>query len=778
MTTPYEIALAVYERIISVFAQRAGELVNPVATPDWSTQAEALALPGDRQTETGNLFALHSMVARLHEREQRESTGSVAKGRYRPALMQSTTPDKLETASIIPQVNEHDLGLSETYRSLWREFGRERQQLARMQQDSAVREANFLALIQRYCWAMPSPLVHRDEVRIDDVSLYDYVRVSAALAVCLAQRDSGEQVALLIGGDVSGVQEWLYTLTSSGAARSLRGRSFYLQLLSEVIALYLLRELDLPSCNLLYAGGGNFYLLAPASCANRIRELQAKITHRLIDMHDGALYVALGHAPLTEQLLTDGRTGEAWKTVAEVINRVKARRFAELDAESMAQVIGSAQPGDGEPDNTCVICRRIIAKGEQNTGRVTNPQTGEDEGRKCGLCASFEQLGKELPNAEFLVIADVEPATPSRVNRWEDGLRQFGFEVQLLKPTEQETNAHELPRTGAIRIFYWRDERPDPAYFPGNPPAARTVWAFRPLAQAAPLLGEGSQQHVADFGELDSRGIQRWGVLRMDVDDLGRIFQSGIPASSLCHLVSLSGLLRLFFEGYVPALAQHTNQKLKQSNKNPGLYLMYAGGDDLFVVGGWSHLPLLAHEIQQALGRFACGNQYVTISGGISIALAEKYPLYQAAEDAHVAETLAKENNKNSLALLGQTMTWDEYPLVYRRVTEWVGWLDAGKIPRGFLMILRSIDAEWREWRKRESGQVSAVQPRYQNHGRLFIGPWQWHLFYQLTRAAERTRDEDLKGAVRELVHSVIGGEIFTLGLAARWAELMTNTTK
>jgi CRISPR-associated protein Csm1 len=261
----------------------------------------------------------------------------------------------------------------------------------------------------------------------------------------------------------------------------------------------------------------------------------------------------------------------------------------------------------------------------------------------------------------------------------------------------------------------------------------------------------------------------------MDVDDLGRIFQSGIPASSLCHLVSLSGLLRLFFEGYVPALAQHTNQKLKQNNKNPGLYLMYAGGDDLFVVGGWSHLPLLAHEIQQALGRFACGNQYVTISGGISIALAEKYPLYQAAEDAYMAETLAKDNHKNSLAFLGQAMTWGEYPLVYRRVTEWVEWLDADKIPSSFLMILRSIDAEWREWRKRESGQVSAVQPRYQNHGRLFIGPWQWHLFYQLTRAAERTKDEDLKRAVRELVHSVVGGEIVTLGLASRWAEYLTR---
>jgi hypothetical protein len=126
-------------------------------------------------------------------------------------------------------------------------------------------------------------------------------------------------------------------------------------------------------------------------------------------------------------------------------------------------------------------------KREQDTERVINPQTGEDEGRKCGLCSSFEKLGRDLPFAEFLVIADVEQGVSGRVDHWKDGLRQLGFDVRLLRPVEQETDVRELPRTGAIRIFYWRDERPDPAYFPGNPPAARTVWAFRPLAQAAPL---------------------------------------------------------------------------------------------------------------------------------------------------------------------------------------------------------------------------------------------------------------------------------------------------
>jgi CRISPR-associated protein, Csm1 family len=56
-----------------------------------------------------------------------------------------------------------------------------------------------------------------------------------------------------------------------GAARTLRGRSFYVQLLTEGVADFILRRLGLPPTNLIYAGGGNFYLLAGVSQQERLK---------------------------------------------------------------------------------------------------------------------------------------------------------------------------------------------------------------------------------------------------------------------------------------------------------------------------------------------------------------------------------------------------------------------------------------------------------------------------------------------------------------------------
>ena len=229
--------------------------------------------------------------------------------------------------------------------------------------------------------------------------------------------------------------------------------------------------------------------------------------------------------------------------------------------------------------------------------------------------------------------------------------------------------------------------------------------------------------------------------------------------------------MRLFFEGYVPSLAQEVNSRTGE----PRVYLMYAGGDDLFVVGGWSDLPHLAQRIRQDFGKFACSNPLVTISGGISLALDGKYPLYQVARAAGSAEALAKDAGRNALTFLGQPLPWDkEYAQVAARVAQLAQWVEQdGPLPRSFLMTLRAIDAQWRRWRKDESG----LRARYQHRDKaLYLGPWQWRLIYSLTRAVERSKNNDLKREVDALVQSILDGEIYTLGLSTRWAELLTRT--
>lgn len=806
---PYQVACDLYAQTLAILARRAGANYVPPSThlsEETIRAAQTAALPRQAESDRAQTV-LASIMGRLHHENR--------PGYYRPAAMTN--------AAVMPQADPPS-DLPAAHAEIWGQLHAElvKEGLLDAPAETTphepvdtrvaaqVAERRFHAILQRYAWAVAAPPT-TDDARYQEnthatVSLYDYARVAAALAVCLdwplaanTEAESHEPV-LLVGGDLSGVQEWLYTFGSGGAAKSLRGRSFYLQLLTEVIAHYLLDELGLPLANLLYVGGGNFYLLVPAALAGRVQTLQQTVSRKLLTMHNGALYVAVAHAPLPLAVLRgedpNRKIGAAWDHIARKLNGQKSRRFAELEPAEMARAIGAPLDNTGKLEDTCRVCRRFITQNERG-----KPVEDAQGGRVCDLCNSFEQLGNLLPQAEFLVWSRVAAQEAELVTQWQSGLQQLGYDVQIVYPAPRLGNREDEPG-GYIppsapyytTIYFWGD-KPEQTDFPNtsNPPMPEpqtTVWAYRPLAQCTPLSAEN---RVATFDELQSTGIKRWGVLRMDVDNLGRIFQQGIPAQNMCSVVAISGLMRHFFEGYVPQLADETFN----APGAPRVYLMYAGGDDLFVVGGWSDLPLLAERIHTEFTRFVCQNPQITISGGISLALDEKYPLYQAARDAGEAEHAAKDYGKNALAFLGQPMRWkQEFKEASQRQADIRRWLgansgqaseaghdarngrgnrDGASMARGFLMALRALAAEWEQWCKQEGGE----SPTYRhNKPDLYLGPWQWHLVYTLSRAAERAKDDGIKDEVHEYIQALLEKEIRTAGVTARWVELLTRVEK
>ena len=87
-----------------------------------------------------------------------------------------------------------------------------------------------------------------------DISLYIHSKVTAALAACMYEYFSANKIKdykkycydqsgnsefrkqdafLLVSGDFSGIQDFIYTVPSKGALKSLRGRSFYLEIFME-----------------------------------------------------------------------------------------------------------------------------------------------------------------------------------------------------------------------------------------------------------------------------------------------------------------------------------------------------------------------------------------------------------------------------------------------------------------------------------------------------------------------------------------------------------------
>ena len=624
------------------------------------------------------------------------------------------------------------------YEDLWEEF---RQELQRLSGDRGYQSADYqtlVALLHKYTARMPAatPWERGTEQTVPDVSLYDHLRTTAAIAACVHReilpddldgylRQSAEKpLCALLKGDVSGLQNFLYRIKSEGASRELRGRSFYLQLLTEAIALWILRRFDLPITNLLLASGGHFYLLLPYKEARKeINGLRAEIAEKLWDAHREELSVVLAGIPVTAKNF-DQFSGR-WKLVSEEIERQKRTKGRELPTEKMFDLFFTPR----------------------------NEWEMEDYG--------FPELGRELRDAQYLVTFEIPDQPVSEEPDWREIIGSFGLAVHLVdKPEDKPTpsadttraTVHQLDSTDFLSDeilgnFRWND--------------LPVSYDFRPLPQVIPHR-PGSDV-VADFDQLAnaSEGAKWLGVLRMDVDNLGGLFRDGLgDSATISRMSTLSESVRLFFEGYIPQLCRDYNA----NHTSDILELIYAGGDDLFLVGGWSALPQIAHQIRGEFRAFVSG-EHVTLSGGIAVEH-KKYPLYQLADDAGDAldDAKALRKEKDALNFLQKPMGWEQF----NRVDEWHKRLFAAAsgekpLPNSFLTRL--------------SGIYHLYESDKENQRK-----WAWRLIYHLSRAKQMYKNhnnliDDLRRAL-VVNHSEEGELLQFLRVIVRWTTLRTREDK
>ncbi|HEY8477717.1 MAG TPA: type III-A CRISPR-associated protein Cas10/Csm1 [Chloroflexota bacterium] len=678
------------------------------------------------------------------------------------------------------------------YAGLWDAFVTEARWLPEGDFDAYVE--SLVHLLWKYTWCVPSAYWKADP----DVSLYDHSRLTAAIAACLladgtsdaelrtllrGRHADGEAWtrprALLVGGDLSGIQEFLYTITPSRAARGLKGRSFYLQLLAQVVARWTLRQLDLPITNLVYCGGGRFYLLAPLVAEPRLDALRPRVAEVLLQAHGGDLYLALASVPLSAEdfapadRATEGGFGRRWEDLGHRLGEAKARRFAELPPETLQRVF--APHGEGGSSETCAVCHR--------EGPLSQRRQDEEE-RKCDLCASFEELGTRLRQAGYLYEERVEPrAVVGPARGYGDVLAAFGVRVRLLDDDE----AYHV--AGGEGGALYRLDATD--FLAAAPRSAATrargpvALGFQPLCRVTPLGAEG----VAQFGELAeaSTGVHRLGVLRMDVDNLGRLFGQGLgQRMSPSRVATLSSLLRLFFEGWVARICREHNERsggaARTTNDAPAadhLYAIYSGGDDLFLVGSWDRMPTVARTVRRDFGRFTGHNPHLHLSGGLAV-VPPKYPLYRAAEEAHEELERAKTHQepagdggppraKDAFTFLGVTQRWERWDAAREAMETLEGLVRDEAVPRGLLHLLQELYAQTPGARRRRRG--GPWTPDQVEYGR-----WMWLAAYSLARLRQRVKSEEARQVLGDLEKEFTrpGGPL-RLALAARWAELRTR---
>lgn len=610
----------------------------------------------------------------------------------------------------------------------------------------------FYHLFWKYAWALPA------KNGTEGVSLFEQWKAVCALVFASGEnwRSSPDQKFTLVGGDFPGIQEFVYSISSKGAARALRGRSFFLQILGDAVIQRVLRNLNLTLANVIYAAGGNFMVLAPSldarvqdeTVSDKLARIKADIEKALLDEFRGDLAISLAwvEAPL-DSLRTHSFSEDISRKLMDLIAEGKRSRFRNLSENEWESVFAP----QGKPGNRyCVICQTPLGQGE-------GKQLENDGGTICPACAGFEELARVLGKAKYLSLTSKKT---SRGQQWQESLYKVGETwFSFDKPGEI---IYTLNNTNFLH---------------------KNAHGFRFLANVTPRVlqkdieewekgqKDEPKPEIDDIRTLsqiagDAKGMKGIGVLRMDVDNLGQVIVRGITPRTMAVTSALSSAISLFFSGYLNIICETVQEECREC-----LYVIYSGGDDLFILGAWHLMPLLAEKILSEFQRYTGNNPSLTISGAVTLEGA-KFPIYQAAEHAGDAEEKAKNYShsqrgvdKNAFHFLGMEVGWEEWPLVVQCRDD-IQIALANGAPKALLQLLQNLYFQYNARREKTNNEV---------------GPWIWRGAYALKRLAGGISKENQNGreAVERLANFCLDPRhIRFAGLAARWMEYLTREEK
>ncbi|NMC99931.1 MAG: type III-A CRISPR-associated protein Cas10/Csm1, partial [Bacteroidales bacterium] len=662
-----------------------------------------------------------------------------------PESAKYPTTTKPLTIEALPTTE--DLNYEPDY-SIWNNFIEEFNEIP-----DTLSPENFIqtldALLHKYTYCIPSSTI--DE---PDISLYDHLKTTAFLAIALYDFYSDHQNLqlplkdeqkpfILLGGDISGIQDFIYDIPNKGAAKQLKGRSFYIHLITETIVRYILKEFNLLHLNVVYSSGGNFYLLLPnlKNVNDKINKINTIINQKLLEIHGTAIYLAMEYEEIAIAHLKQKSINKEVKTLSELWDYLISEKLTKAKNQRYLNLLKSDYDQFFEPQKN-------------------NYESNHHLERK------LENLGKKLKSTEYVVFTNRKHPVIEDDYTFEIGLDIYAYLYDKFPTKISNAEIIKLNKTDFIKNIVnnntYRFE-----FYGGNDYPTNTDGTIKTFEE----LAEG-------------KNFDRLGVLRMDVDNLGKIFAEGFKENlrTFSRLTSLSRNLDLFFKGYLNTIWNKEDYK-------KDTYILYSGGDDLFVLGRWDKVIDFAYEVKQEFFKFTKSNEF-GISGGISIEK-PKYPIRRAAFNAGKIEGIAKDfciepnktvnytkpYKKNAFALFGVPLSWQSD---FEKVLEIKNHLIEYQSKSVSHSFYNAIKMFYGLQEKQQKEQITES--------------WRWLTAYYLQRAKERlsNKDVDFKYYIEDLKISIFADTyniktkkeplnsnhtfLKLLAIAARWAELELKT--
>jgi len=488
---------------------------------------------------------------------------------------------------------------------------------------------------------------------------------------------------LFVGGDLSGIQKFIYNISSKKAMVSLKGRSAYLKRFTDEVCKRILDISEIQKSPQdkdemkIYCSGGKFYLQVPDTPTIRksIDVIKREVEAQLWREHRGQLAINIAYLPFQydgDNVVVDGETdniGILWKKMTEKFTTLKNQKFKDELLDSYGEFFEVQKVG-----GDIKVCQVTGIEGD-----VVPVKMYDDE--------------------DLMVLPSVKK------------------QIELGKKL--------------------RDEQ-----------------RFKMLEEYA--------------------GDTYLGILRMDIDNLGAKFIRS-DFKSMKEYKQFSLALDWFFDAEQGRLHDlQTQDKYREF-----LNIVYAGGDDIFVVGRWDKVIDFAARIKDEFKSYChdtLEEETLSISGGVAVVNA-KFPIAKAAEMAGEAEDAAKKysKQKNAFNMFGETVSWmNEFDYVKTNKDKLVELIKNYGLSRSILHKIKKYALIVKENMAVEVANKKGEKKRKPDWSYV------WHKAYYLTRYMGKEKDNK---EVYKFCMSLRDEKLLTpndyrmMSLAARWAELELRET-
>jgi CRISPR-associated protein Csm1 len=534
------------------------------------------------------------------------------------------------------------------YAPLWqnfeKEFGR-----ANVRGNSSTDSFTIDYLLKKYTTFIPSSTsfsVNGYNAVKANISLYDHARATAVFAAAIYKLyskgnkniinyykkekcDIEQKDLLMICGDFFGIQNFIFdSVPAAKASKILRAKSAYVQILTKIIAFYIVEKLGLSYQSIITTNAGKFEILGvnDDESIEKLKTIQNEINEFFIENYFGQTGIGVSFTAcsladfIVESRYNNQDKNDKNSLRSRIERAVEAVKYQKFDL--LRQVPVMKYDKDIDNQTLCPFCGK----------RKIKKDNGGEE--RCEICDKFIAIGEYLAKDEYLI-----------VSRNDGKIHIFGdYYISFTKEPHVDSK-------NDIAIFdICNDEE------------------FRGYAkwELASYVKKSAENEILTFEDLAENscnadkkcGIKAIMALKGDVDNMGKFIKAeanGIT-NSFAQYNFFSRMIDYFFSVYTATLM-----------KNKNLYTVFAGGDDIFILGAWDEVIEFAKELRKQFMEFT-DNSNLSVSMGLVLTKPNK-PVNFIADVAEQNLKNAKEKYKDdegnhlkdAVAMFGECVRWNDY---------------------------------------------------------------------------------------------------------------------